>query len=411
MALANENYLKTPEVYCFDEIEKRVNAYKLVHPNAKLIRLGIGDVTRPLPNEVVQAMHDAIDEMSSADTFRGYSPPQGYDFLIEKIVRDYRSSGINIDKESVFINDGAKSDIGNIGHVLGRDNIIAIAEPVYPVYENATIMSGRAGVLTEEMKWSNVVYLRCNEETGFAPELPKERVDIVYLCNPNNPTGTVMKKNELKRWVDYAIENESIIVYDGAYCSFVNEPDVPRSIYEIKGAKKVAVEIRSYSKTAGFTGLRCGYTIFPTELMVYSKLGEEVSLNKLWNRRVANYTNGVSYVVQRAAEALYSKKGKNETQELVNYYLTNTALIRNELKSFGFKVFGGVSSPYVWFRTPDNQTSWKFFQQLLYENQIVATPGVIFGVRGEGYMRFSGFSSREETLVALERIRKSKYQI
>ena len=409
MALANENYLKTPEVYCFDEIEKRVNAFRLVHPNAKLIRLGIGDVTRPLPNEVVQAMHDAIDEMSSADTFRGYSPPQGYDFLIEKIVRDYRSSGINIDKESVFINDGAKSDIGNIGHVLGRDNIIAIAEPVYPVYENATIMSGRAGVLTEEMKWSNVVYLRCDEKTNFAPELPKERVDVIYLCNPNNPTGTVMKKSELKRWVDYAIENQSIIVYDGAYSSFVNEPDVPRSIYEIKGAKKVAVEIRSYSKTAGFTGLRCGYTIFPPELMVYTKLGEEVSLNKLWNRRIANYTNGVSYVVQRGAEALYTKKGKIETQEIVNYYLTNTALIRNELKSIGFKVFGGVSSPYVWFSTPDNQPSWKFFQQLLYENQIVATPGIIFGIRGEGFMRFSGFSSREETLVALERIRKSKY--
>ena len=409
MALANENYLKTPEVYCFDEIEKRVNAYKLVHPAAKLIRLGIGDVTRALPNEVVQAMHDAIDEMSSADTFRGYSPPQGYDFLIEKIVRDYRSNGINIDKESVFINDGAKSDIGNIGHVLGRDNIIAIAEPVYPVYENATIMSGRAGELTDEMKWSNVVYLRCNEDTGFVPEIPRERVDIIYLCNPNNPTGTVIKKTELKRWVDYAIENQSIIVYDGAYCSYVNEPDVPRSIYEIKGAKKVAIEIRSYSKTAGFTGLRCGYSIFPQELMVYTKMGEDVSLNKLWSRRIANYTNGVSYLVQRAAEALYGKKGKNETQELVNYYLTNTTLIRNELISFGFEVYGGVSSPYVWFKTPGNQPSWKFFQQLLYENQIVATPGIIFGIRGDNFMRFSGFSSREETLVALERIRKSKY--
>ena len=409
MALANENYLKTPEVYCFDEIEKRVNAFKLVHPNAKLIRLGIGDVTRPLPNEVVQAMHDAIDEMSSADTFRGYSPPQGYDFLIEKILRDYRSSGINIDKESVFINDGAKSDIGNIGHVLGRDNIIAIAEPVYPVYENATIMSGRAGVLTEEMKWSNVVYLRCDEKTGFAPELPKERIDVIYLCNPNNPTGTVMKKAELKKWVDYAIENQSIIVYDGAYSSFINEPDVPHSIYEIKGAKKVAVEIRSYSKTAGFTGLRCGYSVFPQELMVYTKMGEDVSLNKLWSRRIANYTNGVSYIVQRGAEALYGKKGKNETNELVNYYLTNTTLIRNELISFGFEVYGGVSSPYVWFKTPGNQPSWKFFQQLLYENQIVATPGIIFGLQGDGFMRFSGFSSREETLLALERIRKSKY--
>ena len=409
MALANENYLKTPEIYGFDEIEKRVNAFKLVHPNIKLIRLGVGDVTRPLPNEVIQAMHDAIDEMSSADTFRGYSPPQGYDFLIEKIVRDYRSFGISIDKESVFINDGAKSDIGNIGHVLGRDNIIAIAEPVYPVYENATIMSGRAGVLTDEMKWSNVVYLRCNEETNFAPELPKERVDVIYLCNPNNPTGTVMKKAELKRWVDYAIENQSIIVYDGAYSSYVTEQDVPRSIYEIKGARKVAVEVRSYSKTAGFTGLRCGYSVFPQELMVYTKMGDEVSLYKLWSRRVANYTNGVSYIVQRAAESLYGKKGKNETQELVNYYLTNTTLIRNELISFGLEVYGGVNSPYVWFKTPGNQSSWKFFQQLLYENQIVATPGIIFGIQGEGFMRFSGFNSREETLVALERMRKSKY--
>ena len=409
MALANENYLKTPEIYGFDEIEKRVNAFKLVHPNIKLIRLGVGDVTRPLPNEVIQAMHDAIDEMSSAETFRGYSPPQGYDFLIEKIVRDYRSYGISVDKESVFINDGAKSDIGNIGHILGRDNIIAIAEPVYPVYENATIMSGRAGMLTDEMKWSNVVYLRCSEDTNFAPELPKERVDVIYLCNPNNPTGTVMKKAELKRWVDYAIENQSIIVYDGAYSSYVTEPDVPRSIYEIKGAKKVAVEVRSYSKTAGFTGLRCGYSVFPQELLVYTKMGEEVSLNKLWSRRIANYTNGVSYVVQRAAEALYGKKGKNETQELVNYYLTNTTLIRNELISFGLEVYGGVNSPYVWFKTPGNQTSWKFFQQLLYENQIVATPGIIFGIQGDGFMRFSGFSSREETLVALERIRKSKY--
>ena len=409
MALANENYLKTPEIYCFDEIEKRVNAFKLVHPNAKLIRLGVGDVTRPLPNEVVQAMHAAVDEMSYTETSKGYSPPQGYDFLIEKIVKDYRSFGISIDKESVFINDGAKSDIGNIGHVLGRDNIIAISDPVYPVYENATIMSGRAGVLTDDLKWSNVVYLRCTEETGFVPELPKEKVDVIYLCNPNNPTGTVIKKAELKRWVDYAIEHQSIIVYDGAYSSYVNEADVPRSIYEIKGAKKVAVEVRSYYKTAGFTGLRCGYSVFPQELMVYTKFGEEVSLNKLWSRRNANYTNGVSYVVQRGAEALYTRMGKIETQELINYYLTNTTLIRNELISIGFEVYGGINSPYIWFKTPDNQPSWKFFHQLLYENQIVATPGIIFGTLGDCFMRLSGFSSREETLVALERIRKSKY--
>jgi len=406
MALANENYLKTPEIYCFDEIEKRVNAFKILHPNAQIIRLGVGDVTRPLPTEVVLAMHKAVDEMSRVETFRGYSPPQGYDFLIEKILKEYRSVGVFLEKESIFVNDGAKSDIGNIGHVLGRDNIIAISDPVYPVYENATIMSGRAGVLNDDQKWSNIVYLRCTEETGFIPELPSEKVDVIYLCNPNNPTGTVMTKVELKRWVDYAIEHQSIIIYDGAYKSYINEPDVPHSIYEIKGAKKVAIEIRSYSKTAGFTGLRCGYSVFPQELMVYTKIGENVPLIKLWSRRNANYTNGVSYIVQRGAEAIYSRKGKIETQELVNYYQTNATMIRNELLSLGLEVYGGVSSPYIWFKTPDNQPSWKFFHQLLYENNIVGTPGVVFGSSGEGFMRFTGFGSREDTLISLERLRK-----
>jgi len=406
MALANENYLKTPEIYCFDEIEKRVNAFKILHPNAKIIRLGVGDVTRPLPNEVVHALHKAVDEMGQTETFRGYSPPQGYDFLIDKILKEYRSIGVFLDKESVFVNDGAKSDIGNIGHVLGRDNIIAISDPVYPVYENATIMSGRAGVLNDDQKWSNVVYLRCTQDTGFVPELPTEKVDVIYLCNPNNPTGTVMTKIELKRWVDYAIEHQSIIIYDGAYQAYVNEPDVPRSIYEIKGAKKVAIEIRSYSKTAGFTGLRCGYSVFPQELLVYTKLGESVPLIKLWSRRNTNYTNGVSYIVQRGAEAIYTRKGKTETQELVEYYLTNALLIRNELLSLGYEVYGGISSPYIWFKIPENQTSWKFFQQLLYDYHIVGTPGIIFGTSGEGFMRFTGFGSREDTLISLERLRK-----
>jgi len=408
MALANENYLKTPEIYCFDEIEKRVNAFKILHPNERIIRLGVGDVTRPLPNEVILALHKAVDEMSHVESFRGYSPPQGYDFLIDKILKDYRSIGVFLDKESVFVNDGAKSDIGNIGHVLGRDNIIAISDPVYPVYENATIMSGRAGVLNDDQKWSNVVYLRCTEQTGFVPELPTEKVDVIYLCNPNNPTGTVMSKIELKRWVDYAIEHQSIIIYDGAYQAYVNESNVPRSIYEIKGAKKVAIEIRSYSKTAGFTGLRCGYSVFPQELLVYTKLGENVPLIKLWSRRNTNYTNGVSYIVQRGAEAIYSRKGKSEIQELVNYYMTNASLIRNELLSLGYEVYGGISSPYIWFKIPDNQPSWKFFHQLLYEHQIVGTPGVIFGPSGEGYMRFTGFGSRENTLISLERLRKIK---
>ncbi|MBP1675850.1 MAG: LL-diaminopimelate aminotransferase apoenzyme [Bacteroidetes bacterium] len=405
MALANENYLKTPEIYCFDEIEKRVNAYKVLHPVSKIIRLGVGDVTRPIPGEALKAMHAAIDEMGKAETFRGYSPPQGYDFLIEKIVKEYRSLGVSIDKDSVFINDGAKSDIGNIGHVLGRDNIIAIAEPVYPVYENATIMSGRAGFLTDEQKWSNVVYLRCSEDTGFLPELPTEKVDIIYLCNPNNPTGTTLNKAELKKWVDYAIEHDSIIVYDAAYQSYITQSDVPHSIYEIKGARKVAVEIKSYSKTAGFTGLRCGFSVFPPELMVYTLNGDKVPLIKLWSRRNANYTNGVSYVVQRGAESLYSRKGKAEVHELVDYYLTNAAIIRKELIDAGLSVYGGVNSPYVWFKTPGEQASWKFFQQLLYEFQIVATPGVVFGQSGEGYMRFTGFSSREGTLMAMDRIR------
>ncbi len=405
MALANENYLKTPEIYCFDEIEKRVNAYKILHSKSKIIRLGVGDVTRPLPNEVIKAMHIALDEMSQPETFRGYSPPQGYDFLIEKIIKDYRRIGVNLNKESVFVNDGAKSDIGNIGHILGRDNIIAISDPVYPVYENATIMSGRAGVLNEDMKWSNIVYLKCTEETAFIPELPEEKVDVIYLCNPNNPTGTTMTKSDLKLWVDYAIAHDSIIIYDAAYQAYVTEPDVPHSIYEIKGAKKVAIEIRTYSKTAGFTGLRCGFSVFPPELMVYSKMGENVQLIKLWSRRNANYTNGVSYIVQRGAEAIYSPKGKSEVQELINYYLFNASLIRKELIAGGLKVFGGVSSPYIWFKTPDNQPSWKFFQQLLYEFQIVGTPGVVFGNSGEGFMRFTGFSSREGTIEAMDRLR------
>jgi len=407
MALANENYLKTPEIYCFDEIEKRVNAYKLLHSNAKIIRLGVGDVTRPLPNEVVQAMHAAVDELAHAETFRGYSPPQGYDFLIEKILKEYRTLGVSLTKESVFISEGAKSDIGNVGHVLGRDNIIAIADPVYPVYENATIMSGRAGYLSDDQKWSNVVYLRCSSDTGFIPELPEEKVDIIYLCNPSNPTGTTINKTELKRWVDYAIEHESIIIYDAAYQAYISDEDVPKSIYEIKGAKKVAVEIRSYSKTAGFTGLRCGFTVIPTELIVHTKMGEKVTLNKLWNRRKANYTNGVSYIVQRGAEATYTKKGKVEVAELVNYYMTNAKMIRKELINCGLEVYGGVNSPYVWFRTPNDQPSWKFFHTMLYDFQIVSTPGVVFGSLGEGFMRLTGFSSREGTEIAMERIRNS----
>ena len=405
MALANENYLKTPEIYGFDEIEKRVNAYRVLNPKSELINFGLGDVTLPLPNEVVKALHQASDELSNKSTFKGYSPPQGYEFLLSKIQKDYKSHGISIDKESIFVNDGAKSTIGNIGHVLGRDNIIAITDPVYPVYEYATIMSGRAGVFNSQLQWNNIVYLKCNAANNFIPELPKERVDVIYLCNPNNPTGTAINRTELKKWVNYAIENQSIIVYDGVYSSFIKEPEIPESIYEIKGAKKVAIEVRTFSKMAGFTGLRCGYAVFPQELTVYTKQGESIPLVKLWSRRNSYYTNGVSYVVQRAAEAIYSPQGKKEINERIDYYMENAGMIRNELLSLGYEVNGGINAPYIWVKTPNNMSSWNYFNELLYLKNILSTPGILFGKNGEGYIRFSGFGNREMIKQALERLK------
>ena len=382
MALANENYLKTPEIYGFDEIEKRINAYRILNPKSELINIGLGDVTLPLIPEVVKAMHLASDELSKTSTFKGYGPPKGYDFLISKIQKNYKTNGIAIDKDTIFVNDGAKSTIGNIGHVLGRDNIIAISDPVYPVYENATIMSGRAGDLNEKQQWSHIVYLHCSEKNNFIPDLPKERVDIIYLCNPNNPTGTAMNRSELKKWVDYAIENHSIIVYDGVYSEFITEPDIPRSIYEIKGAKKVVVEVRTYSKLAGFTGLRCGYAVFPNELTVYTQEGESIPLVKLWNRRNSYYTNGVSYIVQRAAEAIYSIEGERQIKEQISYYMTNAAMLREQLIALGHEVYGGVNAPYVWMKTPGNSSSWDYFNELLYLKKIIVTPGVLFGKNG-----------------------------
>ncbi|MHB9056600.1 MAG: LL-diaminopimelate aminotransferase [Paludibacteraceae bacterium] len=405
MALANENYLKTPEIYGFDEIEKKVNAYRVLNPKSELINIGLGDVTLPLPNEVVKALHRASDELSKPSTFKGYGPPQGYDFLISKIQRDYKTNGIVLDKESIFVNDGAKSTIGNIGHVLGRDNIIAITDPVYPVYEFATIMSGRAGTLNDQMQWNNIVYLSSTAENNFIPDLPKERVDIIYLCNPNNPTGIAMNRVELKKWVDYAIEHQSIIVYDGVYRGFITEPDIPESIYEIKGAKKVAIEVRTFSKMAGFTGLRCGYAVFPQELNVYTKYGESVPLVKLWKRRNSYYTNGVSYIVQRGAEAIYSTEGKKEVKDLINYYMVNAGMIRNELLSIGYEVYGGINAPYIWVKIPNNMSSWNYFNELLFLKNIIVTPGILFGKNGEGFMRFSGFGKREDIKQALDRLR------
>ena len=411
MALANENYLKTPQIFYSTDIEKRINAYKILHPQSKIINLGAADVTRPLSTEVTQALHKAVDEMSKAETFKGYSPFQGYDFLVEKIMKDYRSIGVSLDKESIFVNTGAKSDVGNIGHVLGHDNIVALADPVYPIYENATIMSGRAGELWENGKWSNIVYLTCSEETDFIPQLPEEHVDVIYMCNPCNPTGVAVDRKELKKWVDYAIENKSIIIYDGAYSEFINNPDIPRSIYEIKGAKKVAIELRTYSKMAGFTGLRCGYSIMPTELTVYTKMEEKVPFIELWKRRNVNYTNGVSYLVQRGAEAVYSRKGKKEIKELVEYYLTNARTLKKEFEKMGHKAYGAENAPYVWLKIKGERDSLQFFHHLLYDYAITATPGIMFGPLGEGFIRFTGFASREDTLEALERINEKKYKI
>ena len=406
MALANENYLKTPEIYGFDEIEKRVNAYRVLNPKSELINFGLGDVTLPIPASVIRALHRASDELGNKSTFKGYSPPRGYDFLISKIQKDYKAHGIGVDKESIFVTDGAKSTIGNIGHVLGRDNIIAITDPVYPVYENATIMSGRAGTLNEHLQWNNIVYLNCTSANNFIPELPKERVDIIYLCNPNNPTGTAMNRTELKKWVDYAVENQSIIVYDGVYSAFITEQDIPESIYEIKGAKKVAIEVRTYSKMAGFTGLRCGYAVFPQELTVYTQDAQNIPLIKLWSRRNSYYTNGVPYIVQRAAEAVYSPEGKEEVKELIRYYMGNAEIIRHELLRLDFQVFGGINAPYVWVKTPNNMSSWNYFNELLFLKNIISTPGILFGKNGEGFVRFSGFANREIIIQALDRLKR-----
>lgn len=406
MALINEQFTKLSESYLFSDIAKKVNAFKVIHPEANVIRLGIGDVTQPLPNAVIKALHKATDEMASADTFRGYGPEQGYRFLTETIIKnDYEPRGISLDPDEVFVSDGAKSDTGNIGDILSKDNRVAIADPVYPVYIDTNVMGCRAGELQESGFWSNIVYIPCNAENDFIPQLPETRPDVIYLCYPNNPTGTALKKKELKKWVDYAIENEVLILFDAAYEAFIREEDVPHSIYEIKGAKQVAIEFRSFSKTAGFTGLRCGYTVVPKELMGSSVSGEKVSLNKLWNRRQTTKFNGTAYIIQRAAEAVYSPEGKAEVKALTDYYMRNANLLYTNLKAIGLQVFGGVNAPYIWIKTPDGISSWKFFERLLFERHIVGTPGVGFGPGGEGYFRLTAFGKYEDTLEAIERIK------
>ncbi len=407
MALVNEHFLKLPGSYLFSDIAKKVNSYRVTHPNSRILRLGIGDVTRPLPQACIEAMHRAVDEMASSATFHGYGPEQGYDFLKDAILKhDYAARGVHLSPSEVFINDGAKSDTGNVGELLRWDNSMGITDPVYPVYVDSNIMCGRSGVLGEDGRWSNVEYLPCTEANNFVPELPKHRVDLIYLCYPNNPTGTTLTHEQLRQWVNYALANDTLIVFDAAYEAFISEDNVPHSIYEIRGARKVAIEIRSFSKTAGFTGVRCGYTVVPKEVTAVTLTGERVSLNQLWNRRQCTKFNGVSYISQRAAEAVYTPEGRKQVQDNIDYYMKNAQTMRTALESVGLRVYGGVNAPYLWLKTPKEMGSWKFFERMLYECQIVGTPGVGFGPSGEGFLRLSAFGSHEDCEEAMERIRK-----
>jgi len=397
----NENFLKIQNSYLFTMIGHKVREYIAEHPEADIIRLGIGDVTRPLPEAITAAMHRAVEEMRFESSFQGYPPEYGQAFLVDKINQfDFAARGVKLDNDEIFVSDGAKSDTGNIGDIFSVDNIVAVCDPIYPVYIDTNVMSGRAGNLLENGKWSRLVYLAGSEETDFLPALPKEHADIVYLCFPNNPTGIGITKPQLQKWVDWANENKSIILYDAAYEAYITE-DLPHSIYELEGARTCAIEFRSFSKTAGFTGLRCAYTIIPKELTVNG-----VSLNSLWARRQATKFNGVSYITQRAAEARYSDEGRKQVKETIDFYLNNARVIKNGLNEAGLRTWGGVNSPYIWLKVPESMTSWEFFDYLLEKIQVVGTPGSGFGPAGEGFFRLTAFGSAERTLEAVERIKK-----
>lgn len=403
MKKINTHFQKLQDSYLFAEVSHRVQAYLREQPDAPLIRMGIGDVTLPLPKSVIEAMHRAVDDEAKAQTLRGYGPEQGHDFLRAAIEEhDYRARGIDISKDEVFISDGAKSDTANIVDLFSNDVRLAITDPVYPVYVDSNVLAGRTGELMDDGRWSGITYLDCNRENGFVPTLPSEHVDVIYLCLPNNPTGTTLTRDQLQQWVDYALAEDAIILYDGAYEAFVREEDVPRSIYELKGAKQCAIEFRSYSKTAGFTGVRCGYTVVPKDLQVGS-----ASLNAMWRRRQTTKFNGASYISQRGAAAIYTEEGKKEVRQNIDYYLHNAGVIRDAFLKVGYEVFGGINSPYVWVKTPDAYPlSWDFFEYLLREKQVIGTPGVGFGQQGEGYFRFSAFGSTEDTREAMERMLK-----
>ena len=401
MTKINQNYQKLPGSYLFSEIARRVAAQSAAHPEQKLIRLGIGDVTQPLAPAVISAMHSAVDEMAATATFHGYGPEQGYDFLRSLIAaHDYQARGVQVELDEIFVSDGAKSDCGNIGDIFSQDNVVAVCDPVYPVYVDTNAMAGRAGDFDPATgRWNKIVYMSCTAENDFTPALPEVVPDLIYLCYPNNPTGVTASRAQLKRWVDYALEHESVILFDAAYEAFITEPDVPHSIFEIEGAKRCAIEFRSFSKTAGFTGTRCAYTVVPKELMV-----EGVSLNAMWNRRQTTKFNGVPYVIQRAAAAVYTDEGQKQIRQTIAFYLNNAKVIREGLQQAGLTVYGGVNAPYIWCKTPDQLGSWEFFDQLLKQAGVVTTPGAGFGPSGEGYIRLTAFGGAEATQEAVARM-------
>lgn len=396
MTKLNTNFQKLSHRYLFADIAQRVAKYKSEHPDAQIIRLGIGDVTRPLPKASIDAMHKAVDECANPKTFHGYGPEHGYDFLIDAIIaHDFTSHGISLNRQEVFINDGAKSDTGNIGDILSVNNTVGITDPVYPVYVDTNIMAGR-----------QLTYIPCNEANGFTGDIPSEHLDIIYLCYPNNPTGAVISREKLGQWVKYALENDALILYDAAYEAFIQDSSIPHSIFEIEGARECAIEFRSFSKTAGFTGVRCGYTIIPMELKVRGENGGKVCLNDFWERRQCSKFNGASYVSQRGAEAVFSEAGQQQVKASIGYYLENARIIRESLCDCGLKVYGGEHSPYIWVSTPDGEDSWSFFDRLLHQANVVTTPGEGFGKNGEGYVRITAFGTKEDSIEAMARIKK-----
>ena len=405
MAAINENFLKLQAGYLFPEIGRRKRRYQAENPNAEIISLGIGDVTQPLAPAVINAMHKAVDQMANAETFRGYDDGGiGYEFLREAINQnDFRLRGVELDIDEIFVSDGAKCDTGNIQEIFGADNIVAVTDPVYPVYVDTNVMAGRTGRADDKGQYDRIVYMPCTSENFFLPELPSGPVDIIYLCFPNNPTGTVASKSVLKKWVDYAIANKAVIFFDAAYEAFITDPDIPHSIYEVDGAKDVAIEFRSFSKTAGFTGVRCAFTVIPKQLKAYTKDGRAVEVAKIWTRRHCTKFNGVSYITQAGAAAVYTPEGRQQCHRTIALYMANAALILESLTKLGYQVYGGINAPYIWLKTPEGLTSWDFFDLLLTKANVVGTPGSGFGPAGEGYFRLTAFARPEHVREAMER--------